>query len=183
MPADGISLPPIKGTSARPSGASRRLGYINGAAGRNASGRTWHYSEVPAAVIAAVRRTDVMERGAGTARGSIRFDAHELHDLTPFLCFVGDELSKVGGRADKRCASEVSQPRLDFGIGEARVDLLVELLDDLGWRGLRCADAEPGARLVARHKFAHGRDVRQCVRARRGGYCERAQPTSLDMLN
>src|SRR5262245_33823276 len=36
MPADGISLPLKKaGTSARPAGATRRLGYIN--TGRNAS--------------------------------------------------------------------------------------------------------------------------------------------------
>src|SRR5262249_61837142 len=28
MPADGISLPPKKGTSARPAGAARRLDYI-----------------------------------------------------------------------------------------------------------------------------------------------------------
>jgi len=34
MPADGISLPPKGGTSARPTGAARRLGYINHAAGR-----------------------------------------------------------------------------------------------------------------------------------------------------
>ena len=34
MPADGISLPPKKGTSARPLGAARRLSYINGATGR-----------------------------------------------------------------------------------------------------------------------------------------------------
>jgi len=35
MPADGISLPPKeRGTSARPAGAARRLGYINGATGR-----------------------------------------------------------------------------------------------------------------------------------------------------
>src|SRR6266540_7118255 len=35
MPADGISLPPKKGgTSARPAGPARRLGYINHAIGR-----------------------------------------------------------------------------------------------------------------------------------------------------
>src|SRR6516162_1165039 len=133
-------------------------------------------------LVAAIRGMDVTEHPASEAV-SLRLDARKLDHLGPLFGFVADELSKVGGRADKRCASEVSQPRLDFGIGEACVDLLVELLDDLGWRGLRCADAEPGGRLVARHKFAHGRDVRQCVRARRGGYCERAQPTSLDMLN
>src|SRR6516225_4094102 len=40
-------------------------------------------------------------------------------------------------------------------------------------RGLRCADAEPGARLVARHKLTGGRDVGQHVRLGRGGYRER----------
>jgi len=34
MPADGISLPPKRRTSARPAGAARRLGYINHATGR-----------------------------------------------------------------------------------------------------------------------------------------------------
>jgi hypothetical protein len=28
---------------------------------------------------------------------SVRFDAHELHHLAPFLGFVGDELAEVGG--------------------------------------------------------------------------------------
>src|SRR5262249_22513089 len=84
----------------------------------------------------------------------------------PFFGFVGYELAKVGGRADKWCASEVSQPRLDFGIGEARVDLLVELVDDLGWRGLGCADAEPIACLVPRQELPHARDVRQGLRTR-----------------
>jgi hypothetical protein len=59
--------------------------------------------------------------------GSIRSDAHKLHHPAPFIGFVGDELSKVGRRADKRCASEVGQLRLGFGIGEAGVDLFVEL--------------------------------------------------------
>jgi hypothetical protein len=42
MPADGISLPPKKGTSARPAGAARRLGYINGATGRKGLTACWH---------------------------------------------------------------------------------------------------------------------------------------------
>ena len=49
--------------------------------------------------------------------------------------------------------TEVGQPRLYFGIGECSVDLLVELVDDLGWRILRRADAAPRAGLVARHKI------------------------------
>src|SRR6516165_10725334 len=136
----------------------------------------------PLAAIAAIRRTGITEYWMGTAV-SVRFDAHELHHLAPFLGFVGDELSKIGGRADKWCAAEVSQPRPDFGIAETRVDCLVELVNNLRWCVLGRTDAEPGARLVARHKFAHGRDVRQCVRARRGGYCKSAQSASFDILN
>ena len=35
MPADSITLPLKRGTSARPAGAARTLGYLNGATGRN----------------------------------------------------------------------------------------------------------------------------------------------------
>jgi hypothetical protein len=39
MPADGISLAAKKGTSARPAGAARTLGYINGATGQKGHDR------------------------------------------------------------------------------------------------------------------------------------------------
>jgi len=42
----------------------------------------------------------------------------------------------------------VGKPRLVLRIGEAIVDFLVELVDDLGGRGLRCTDAVPAARLI-----------------------------------
>src|SRR5262245_39441128 len=100
-----------------------------------------------------------MERGAETA-GSIRLDARGLDHFGPLLGVVGDELAKVGGREREHVATEVGKPRLDLGVGKASVDLLVELLDDLGRRGLRCADAGPITRLVARYELTHGRDVR-----------------------
>src|SRR5262249_618915 len=128
------------------------------------------------------RGTGVTEYWIETAV-SFRLDVGGPDHLAPFVGFVGDELSKVGRRADKRCASEVSQPRLDFGIGEARVDLSIELVDDLGRRGLRCADAKPRNCLIARHELAEGWEVRQHLRTRRGGYGERAQPASPDILN
>ena len=59
---------------------------------------------------------------------------------------AGEPASTVPPRSASRA--------LNFGIGESRVDLLVELIDDLGRRVLRSADAEPCARLVARHEFA-----------------------------
>src|SRR5215469_660167 len=117
------------------------------------------------------------------ASGSFGLNVSCPDDFGPFLGFLGNELSKIGGRADKRCASEISQPRLDFGVGEARVDLLVELVDDLGWRGLGCADAEPIACLVPWQELPHARDVRQGLRARLGRHRERAQPTSPDIFD
>src|SRR5262245_27816928 len=80
-------------------------------------------------------------------------------------------------------AAQLRKSRLHLGIGKGRVDLLIELVDDLDRRGLRCADAEPETRFVARHKLSHGRDIRQYVQARPGGHCERAQPASFDIPN
>jgi putative ABC transport system substrate-binding protein len=51
-----------------------------------------------------------------------------------------------------------------------RVDLLVELLDDLGWRVPGNADAVPRCRLVARQEFSHSWDTRKCLRARCSRY-------------
>src|SRR5262245_51643633 len=72
-------------------------------------------------------------RGTGVTeyRRSLRLDVGRPDHLAPLLGVVGDELAEIGGRADKRCASEVSQPRLDFGIGEAGVNCLIELVNNL----------------------------------------------------
>ena len=123
------------------------------------------------------------ERYGMSRAGLLRLDVGGPDHLAPLLGLVGDELAEVGGRADKRCASQVGKLRLHFGIGESSVNLFVELVDHLDRCGLWCADAEPGDRLVARHEFAEGRDVRQRVRARRGGDCERPQPASFDVLD
>src|SRR6516162_6193782 len=101
-------------------------------------------------LVAAIRGMDVTEHPASEAV-SLRPDACKLDHLGPLFGFVADELSKVGGRADKRCASEVSQPRLDFGIGVARVEGCLMLIDDFRWCCLRCAYAEPDACLLPSH--------------------------------
>ena len=75
--------------------------------------------------------------------------AGELHNLAPFFGFLSDQLAEVSGRTRKRRAAEVSEPRFHVGIGESRIDLLVEFVDDLGGRVPGCADAEHGARFVA----------------------------------
>src|SRR5262244_1826391 len=100
---------------------------------------------------------------------SVHFDVEGADHLAPLLGFVSDELCEVGGRARQRL-TEVSQTDLHLGVGEGRVDLLVELLDDLGWRVPGNADAIPRCRLVARHEFSHSGDIRYRLRARRGRY-------------
>src|SRR5258708_14747852 len=114
--------------------------------------------------------------------GSLRLDASELHHLGPFLGFVGDELAKVGGRERERVATQVGKPRLDLGIGEASVDLLVELVDDLGRRGPRCADGEPTARLRATPQLPDSRNIGQRLRTSRGGHREGTQLASPDVF-
>src|SRR5712692_1017788 len=82
--------------------------------------------------------------------GSLRFDVGRPDHLAPLLGFLGNELPEVGGRARKRGATQIGKARLDLGIDKGRVDLLIELVDDLNGRVLRHADAPPPARLIAR---------------------------------
>src|SRR5262245_34321467 len=114
---------------------------------------------------------------------SLRLDVGGPDHLAPFLGVVGDELAELERRPRQRRAAEVSETDLHLRVVESRVDLLVELVDDLGRRGLRCAEAVPNTPLVAQQELTHGRDIRQRVRARRRGYCERTQPASPDVFD
>ena len=78
--------------------------------------------------------------------GSFGFDVGRPDYLSPLLGFVGDELAEVDGRERKHVATQIRKPHLDLGLSKASVDLLVELLDDLGRCGVWCADAEPSSR-------------------------------------
>src|SRR5215470_8304256 len=97
---------------------------------------------------------------------SLGLDIARPDHLAPLLSFVGDKLAEIAGRAGNLRATQVRQPHLDHGVGESSVDFLVELVDDRGGRALRRAQPEPLARLEARQKLAHGRYVRQYIRAR-----------------
>src|SRR5262245_40788040 len=92
--------------------------------------------------------------------GSLRLDAGQLDHLAPLLGVVGDELTELGRRARKHRAAEVDKACFQPGIGEARIDLDVELVNDSGWRVFRRMHADPLAPLEARHEIANGRDVR-----------------------
>src|SRR5262249_58153333 len=94
-------------------------------------------------------RTDISRNGTlweyrlDSGSGSVRLDVEGPDDVAPFLRFVGDELAKVGGRDDKRRASKVGKPCLHLGIGEARGDLLAELVDARHPRVIRHGHATP----------------------------------------
>ena len=83
-------------------------------------------------------------------RASLGFDVRCSDHLGPLLGLLGDELAEVAGRSWKHCAAQVGKSRLYLGIGEARIDFLVELVDDFRRRVLGRADAELHARLEAR---------------------------------
>jgi hypothetical protein len=81
---------------------------------------------------------------------SLGLDVRSPDHLAPFLGFIGDELAEVGGRERENVASQVGEPRLDFGIGEAGIDLLVQPFDDFGGRVAGRTKAVKVARLIAR---------------------------------
>src|SRR4029077_1297620 len=90
------------------------------------------------------------------ARGSISpgVDVDRPDHFAPLLGFVGDELAEVGRGQRKHSAAQVGDPSLHLGIGKARVDLLVELVDDLGGRALWRTHAVPRAHFIAWDRLA-----------------------------
>src|ERR1700730_13499103 len=81
---------------------------------------------------AACRRLAERDNGSWPALlGSVDLHVGRPDHLAPLLGFFGDELAKVSRRSCKRHGAQVGKPRLDLGIAETGVDLLVELLDDL----------------------------------------------------
>ena len=53
-------------------------------------------------------------------------DAGRPDHLGPFLRLVDDAFAKGGGRTGDRRAAEVGKPRLEFWVGERRIDLPIE---------------------------------------------------------
>src|SRR5262245_1638623 len=89
-------------------------------------------------------------------RPSLRLRTGKIDDLAPFFRFFGHELPELGGRHWEHVGTQVAEPRFESRIGEGRVDLLVEQVDDLRGRVLRCAHALKRAGLEAGHEVAHG---------------------------
>src|SRR5262245_44827846 len=62
---------------------------------------------------------------------SFRFDVGRPDHLSPLLGFFGNERPEIARRATEDNAAQVGELSLQLGIGEAGIDLLVELLDNL----------------------------------------------------
>src|SRR5215471_14558773 len=89
-----------------------------------------------------VRGTVFMEHLAR----SLRLDVGRPDHLAPLLGFFGNERFEIGRRATEDNPAQIHELCLHFGIGEASIDLLVELVDYPGRCPCRCAEAEIAAR-------------------------------------
>jgi Lhr-like helicase len=58
----------------------------------------------------------------------------DLITLAHFSVSAATKLPKSEGEARNHCTAQVGEPCLKLGIGEGGVDLVVELVDDLGRR-------------------------------------------------
>src|SRR5262245_2685431 len=65
---------------------------------------------------------------------STRLSAREFDDLGPFLGFLRHEGREPDRRTRKRLATKIRKPPLNYGIGERRVDLQIELAHDFARR-------------------------------------------------
>src|SRR6516225_7300187 len=121
--------------------------------------------------------------GTGPETSSLRLDVGGPDHLAPFLGFLGDQLAELDRRSRQRRAAEVGETGLHLRVVEGRIDLLVELVDDLGGCVPGNANAIPRRGLVARQEFSHSWDARQRLRARRRRNRKRAQSARVDILN
>src|SRR5215831_9006243 len=99
-----------------------------------------------------LRQSDFAERDlwkvfpiSSAETSSLRLDVGRPDHLSPLLDFFGNERLEIARRATEDNAAQVGELSLQLGIGEARIDLLVELVDDLGRRLCWCAEAEIAA--------------------------------------
>src|SRR5262245_27029452 len=91
----------------------------------------------------------------------LRPDLCKSHDLGPLVVLFREKLAELLHRPRHHGAPELAETRAESTVDETGVDLLIEPRDDFGRRAFRGAYPLKGDGLVTRHKFAHGRDVRQ----------------------
>src|SRR5712675_2440434 len=119
---------------------------------------------------------------SGDASALLRLDAGGADHPAPFFGFLRDQLAELGGRARERLAADGGKPRLHSGVGDRRIDFLVELVDDFNRRVAGRADAIPLACFITRHEIRHRLELRQHFRARARCHRECAQLAGCDVL-
>src|SRR5262245_19466666 len=128
-------------------------------------------------------RRGPLDRESTITADLLWLDARELHDFGPFFCIIRDELAELGWRASIHNTAKTDKPRLHLGIGQRGVDLLVELVDDLGGRASGRANTLPRARFEAWHEISLSRQLRQRLRPGRRRYRERTHSPTPDLFN
>jgi hypothetical protein len=128
MPADGITLPLKGGTSARPAGAARRLGYITKRIGGRGHDRLWHSSTDPG--IAASRQQLGLDRTSQT----LSFDAIDpnptsLSESHQHLMITAAEweafLDDLQQALDKFTVPQAEQAEIKAIVASTRADIVV----------------------------------------------------------
>src|SRR5215470_5703921 len=114
--------------------------------------------------------------------GLVWLDIGDRNQFAPLLGFVGDVLRELRRRTREHDDTQVGKPRLNLGIGEARVDLRVDLVDDPDWRVPGSSDAAPATRLETGHGFSDRRDVRQRLQTCRSRHRQCTQFANPDMF-
>src|SRR5262245_21316921 len=91
------------------------------------------------------------------------FAPENLTTLPHFSISSAMSLPKSATEPASTMPPRVGKPRLQLGISEPRIDLAIELINDLGRRVFGRTEANPLARLETRHEIANGRDIRECL--------------------
>src|SRR5262245_45405132 len=63
-------------------------------------------------------------------RVSVRLDIGRSDYLAPSFGEFSNELAKVGGRTNKRCAAQIGKPVLHLWVGKCGINLLVKFVDN-----------------------------------------------------
>src|SRR5271170_6296622 len=124
-----------------------------------------------------------LERSACYRPDSPWLDVGPPNYLGPFPGIVDNEPAELGRRGSKRLDARIGEPRFERRIGEGNIYLRVKDCDELQWRTRGGADAIPPGRLVAWHKVAYGRNIRQQGRSCGSGYAEWPQLAGPDLTD
>ena len=115
---------------------------------------------------------------------SLRLDVRRTRiTLAHFSVSSAMSLPKSAGETGKHRAPKSASRALILGSARPALISLLSLSTISAGVFLGAPTPYQRARLVARHEIAHGRNVRQRLRARRGGHRQRAQLAGPDVLD